>query len=211
MTDVWSERAEAYRESDAHRQGRDLRALRRVGGGRDRSRRGHRRRSCGARAARGGPRSRDDRPGARDEPDRGQPRRGDPVRRFELRRRRLPRRRAPLPGSAGRAEGDGARQPRARARLRQPVPRGSRRGGRPPARSHACPQLFRGGMARHVRRGRARGRGFEREDKRIDFQGWIDRAGTPPEDAARAEELLADRIEEGSWDSTAASSRPRKR
>ena len=24
MTDVWSERAEAYRESEAHRQGRDL-------------------------------------------------------------------------------------------------------------------------------------------------------------------------------------------
>ena len=24
MTDVWSERAEAYRESDAHREGRDL-------------------------------------------------------------------------------------------------------------------------------------------------------------------------------------------
>ena len=38
---------------------------------------------------------------------------------------------------------------------------------------------------------------FEREDKRIDFQGWIDRAETPPEDAERARELLADRIEDG--------------
>jgi SAM-dependent methyltransferase len=38
---------------------------------------------------------------------------------------------------------------------------------------------------------------FEREDKRIDFQGWIDRAETPPEDADRARELLADRIEDG--------------
>jgi len=38
---------------------------------------------------------------------------------------------------------------------------------------------------------------FEQEDKRIDFQGWIDRAGTPPEDAERAQELLADRIEDG--------------
>jgi SAM-dependent methyltransferase len=38
---------------------------------------------------------------------------------------------------------------------------------------------------------------FEREDKRIDFQGWLDRAGTPPEDADRARELLADRIEDG--------------
>ena len=38
---------------------------------------------------------------------------------------------------------------------------------------------------------------FEREDKRIDFQGWLDRAGTPPEDAERARALLADRIEDG--------------
>ncbi len=38
---------------------------------------------------------------------------------------------------------------------------------------------------------------FEREDKRIDFQGWLDRAGTPPQDARRARELLADRIEDG--------------
>jgi SAM-dependent methyltransferase len=38
---------------------------------------------------------------------------------------------------------------------------------------------------------------FEREDKRIDFQGWLDRAGTPAEDRDRIEELLADRIEGG--------------
>jgi SAM-dependent methyltransferase len=38
---------------------------------------------------------------------------------------------------------------------------------------------------------------FEREDKRIDFQGWLDRSGTPPEDAERVRELLADRIEDG--------------
>jgi hypothetical protein len=38
---------------------------------------------------------------------------------------------------------------------------------------------------------------FEREDKRIDFQGWLDRAGTPEEDRPRTEELLADRIEGG--------------
>ena len=38
---------------------------------------------------------------------------------------------------------------------------------------------------------------FEREDKRIDFQGWLDRAGTPEEDRTRIEELLADRIEDG--------------
>ena len=38
---------------------------------------------------------------------------------------------------------------------------------------------------------------FEREDKRIDFQGWLDRAETPDEDRARIEELLGDRIEDG--------------
>jgi len=38
---------------------------------------------------------------------------------------------------------------------------------------------------------------FEREDKRIDLQGWLDRAGTPPEDADRVRELLADRVDEG--------------
>jgi SAM-dependent methyltransferase len=38
---------------------------------------------------------------------------------------------------------------------------------------------------------------FEREDKRIDFQGWLERAGTPQEDHERIGELLADRIADG--------------
>jgi SAM-dependent methyltransferase len=38
---------------------------------------------------------------------------------------------------------------------------------------------------------------FEREDKRIDLQGWLDRAETPAEDRPRIEELLGDRIEDG--------------
>jgi SAM-dependent methyltransferase len=38
---------------------------------------------------------------------------------------------------------------------------------------------------------------FEREDKRIDVESWFERSGTPPEDAVRARELLADRIEDG--------------
>jgi SAM-dependent methyltransferase len=38
---------------------------------------------------------------------------------------------------------------------------------------------------------------FEREDKRIDFQGWLDRAETPDEDRARIEELLGDRVTDG--------------
>ena len=52
-------------------------------------------------------------------------------------------------------------------------------------------------MARDVRRGGLDVEAFEREDKRIDFESWFERSGTPPEDAARARELLADRIEDG--------------
>jgi SAM-dependent methyltransferase len=38
---------------------------------------------------------------------------------------------------------------------------------------------------------------FEREEKRIDVESWLERAGTPAEDAARVRDLLADRIEDG--------------
>jgi SAM-dependent methyltransferase len=38
---------------------------------------------------------------------------------------------------------------------------------------------------------------FEREDKRIDFESWLERSGTPPQDGDQARELLADRIEDG--------------
>jgi SAM-dependent methyltransferase len=38
---------------------------------------------------------------------------------------------------------------------------------------------------------------FELEDKRIDFQAWLDRSGTPEEDRGRIRELLVDRIEHG--------------
>lgn len=38
---------------------------------------------------------------------------------------------------------------------------------------------------------------FEREDKRIDLESWLERAATPPDDAARVRELLGDRIEDG--------------
>jgi SAM-dependent methyltransferase len=36
---------------------------------------------------------------------------------------------------------------------------------------------------------------FELEDKRIGYQAWLDRSGTPQEDRGRIGELLADRIE----------------
>jgi SAM-dependent methyltransferase len=38
---------------------------------------------------------------------------------------------------------------------------------------------------------------FECEDKRIELEPWLARSGTPPEDAARVRELLVDRIEDG--------------
>jgi SAM-dependent methyltransferase len=38
---------------------------------------------------------------------------------------------------------------------------------------------------------------FEREDKRIDFQAWLDRSGTPEQDRGRIRELLSDRIHDG--------------
>jgi SAM-dependent methyltransferase len=38
---------------------------------------------------------------------------------------------------------------------------------------------------------------FEREDKRVELEAWLERAGTPPDDAARVRELTADRIEDG--------------
>ena len=38
---------------------------------------------------------------------------------------------------------------------------------------------------------------YELEDKRIDFEAWLDRSGTPDEDRPRIRELLADRVEDG--------------
>jgi SAM-dependent methyltransferase len=38
---------------------------------------------------------------------------------------------------------------------------------------------------------------FEREDKRIDLEAWLERSGTPEEDQDRIRELLADRIGDG--------------
>jgi SAM-dependent methyltransferase len=38
---------------------------------------------------------------------------------------------------------------------------------------------------------------FEHEDKRIDFQAWLDRSGTPEQDRGRIRELLSDRIHDG--------------
>jgi len=38
---------------------------------------------------------------------------------------------------------------------------------------------------------------YELEGKRIDFEAWLDRSGTPDEDRPRIRELVADRVEGG--------------
>jgi SAM-dependent methyltransferase len=38
---------------------------------------------------------------------------------------------------------------------------------------------------------------YELEDKRIDFEAWLDRSGTPEDDRPRIRELLADRVDDG--------------
>jgi hypothetical protein len=38
---------------------------------------------------------------------------------------------------------------------------------------------------------------FEREDKRVQLESWLQRAGCTGEEATRVRELLADRIEDG--------------
>ena len=90
MTDVWSERAQAYRESAAHREGPDLDLIVEwAAGAEDGARRRHRRRARRAAAARGRAERGHDRRRAGDAARRRLPRRGAAVRRRELRRRRL--------------------------------------------------------------------------------------------------------------------------
>jgi hypothetical protein len=38
---------------------------------------------------------------------------------------------------------------------------------------------------------------YELEDKRIDFEAWLARSGTPEADRPKIRELLADRVEDG--------------
>jgi hypothetical protein len=52
---------------------------------------------------------------------------------------------------------------------------------------------------------------YELEDKRIDFEAWLDRSGTPDEDRDRIRELLADRVEAGKLRLERAIFRTRKR
>ena len=52
---------------------------------------------------------------------------------------------------------------------------------------------------------------YELEDKRIDFEAWLDRSGTPDEDRDRIRELLADRVEDGKLWLERAIFRTRKR
>ena len=106
MTDIWNERAEAYRTSQTHASGDDLDLVVEwcepaegvtvldvaTGGGHV----ARRLREAGAEVV-----TVDAAPGMQPDVDRA--RRPSPVRRRELRRRRLPHRRAPLPRRARRA------------------------------------------------------------------------------------------------------------
>jgi SAM-dependent methyltransferase len=49
------------------------------------------------------------------------------------------------------------------------------------------------------------------EEKRIDFEAWLERSGTPGEDGPRIRELLADRVEDGKLRLERAIFRTRKR
>ena len=134
------------------------RALRRVGRRARGSRRRHRRRKRGARPARGRARGRDDRLGAGHAADRRQPRGGIPFAdaSFDVVACRVAAHHFEDP--ARRAEGDGPRQPDARARLGQPVHGRGRRGGRQAARPDSRPELLRGRVARDVRAAGSRSR-----------------------------------------------------
>ncbi len=159
-SDVWSERAESYRESEAHRQGRDLELFAEwaagmtvldvaTGGGHV----AKRLREAGCEVV-----TCDPAPGMR--PD------------VICRAEDLPFADGSFgavacrvaahhfDGSCRRGARVRARDERSRARCRQPLPRGGRRGGRPPARPDARAQLLGGRVARDVRRSRARGRGL---------------------------------------------------
>ena len=204
MTDVWSERAEAYRESDAHRQGRDLELFAEWAEG-----------ETGLDVATGGGHvarvlreaglevvTIDPAPGM------------SPT--VVSRAEEIPFADSSFDVVACRVAAHHFQDPLGALKEMARVSRGLvlvsdnlylGEAGEEADRLHdpdACPELFRGGVARDVRRGRARRRAFEREDKRIDFQGWIDRAGTPPEDA-RASGGVAGRPDRG----RAAAARPR--
>ena len=215
MTDTWSKRAEAMRESPTHKAGPDLdrvvelcepgpgvKAIDVATGG------GHvarRLREAGAEVV-----SLDPAPGMQPDVDRA--RRGHSVCRRLVRRRRLPDRGAPLRRRRALGARDGARRPRPRGRPGQPLPERAGRGSRAPARPEPCPLLQRRGVARILRR-RPGSRSTSSTScaRRLPLEPWLERAETPPDDAARVRELLADRTEDGLIESEAIISEGRKR
>ena len=117
VTDVWSERAEAYRNAPEQREGEDLdRIVEWARGSRTALDVATRRRPRGAAAARGRARGRQRRSRARHAGRRDLPRRAPPVRRRRVRPRRHPDRAAPLRGHRRWRRRDGARRARPRDR-----------------------------------------------------------------------------------------------
>ena len=194
MSDVWSERAEAYRDERGARDGRRPRPRRRVGepARRDRARRRDRRRPRRAPAARGGRAGR----------DRATRRRGcrptsicfaedlpfadasfdvvvTPVARAPLRGRRR----------SGRARWRGS--PNRVVVVDDTLPSARRRGGREAPRPDPRPQLQRARVARACFDGAGlEVERVERFDDRIELEPWLARTGCTGDDAERVRELL---------------------
>ena len=197
VTDVWSERAELYRERGAAR-GRGPRPDRRVGDGREHgARRRDRRRPRRPAAARGRARGRHDDPSPGMRPDVICPAEhlpfadaastsssaGSPRTTSRTSRAAVPRWRA---------------SPARRDRRRHALPgRGGRGGGAPP-RPVPRPHLQRGRVARVLRGGRAwPSRRSSRFEKRIELEPGSSALAARATRRARVRELLADRIEDG--------------
>ena len=201
VTDVWSERAEAFRESAVHREGADLdllvewcepgpgvQALDVATGG------GHvarRLREAGCDVV-----SVDPAPGM--QADVVAPRRGHPVRRRLVRRRRVPDRAAPLRRRPGGRREMARVSRRLRRRRGQPLHERGVRGGREAARPDARPLLHRGRVALVLRRRRARGRAARGVRARQDARAPGSRGPRlRRREAERVRELLADHIADG--------------
>ena len=197
MTDVWSERAEAYRESDAHRQGRDLdlfaewaegeTALDVATGG------GHvadRLRQAGLNVV-----TIDPAPGMR--PDVISRAEEIPFadERFDVVACRVAAHHFQDPAAALK---EMARVSRALVLVADNLYLGE--AGEEADRLHD-PTHVRNYSEEEWRRmfddAGLEVEAFEREDKRVDFESWLERAGTPAEDGARIRELVADRIKDG--------------
>ena len=156
MTDLWTERAQAYRESESHASGPDLELHRRLGRGGDRARRRHRRRTRRAPARRGGVPGRDRRSRAGHGRRHDRARRGSPLRGRLLRHGRHAASRRTTSATCRRRSARWRASPSgwSSSRTRSTPTSASRRPSAPRPDPRAL--LLGGGVARVLRRRRAR-------------------------------------------------------